>query len=131
MAESNTKIAGDNAALTSAAGGEVIPPERARPTHGPLPAGENINVRIVDVFNENPEHPPEASENWEVRVIYPNGLIKGHQQPKGSDTAHLVVKIRNQLRGMHGTRAGDLLTALPAKVEDLKPLTVLVFEGDK
>lgn len=112
-------------------GGEVIPPERARATHGPLEAGKDISVRIVDIFNENPEHPPEESENWEVRVLYPSGFIKGHQQPKGGDAAHLIGKIRNQLRGMHGgEKTGELKTQLPAKVEDLKNLT-LVFEGDK
>lgn len=111
--------------------GEIIPPTRSRATHNSLAAGEDISVRIIDIFNENPMHPPEQSENWEVRVLYPSGLIKGHQQPKSGDAAHLIPKIRNQLRGMHGgLKNGELKTALPAKIEELKNLT-LVFEGDK
>ena len=118
--------------LKSAGGGEVIHPDRARATHDPLPAGQPINVEITGVVNENPEHPPEASENWLVSVKFPTGFVKSFQQGKGSDAAHLIVKIRNQLRGMHGgTKTGDLTTAIPAKVEDLKVGTVLTFEGDK
>lgn len=112
--------------------GEVIPPERARATHGPLPGGENIKVLITEIFNENPAHPPEASENWEVRVRYPSGLIKGHQVPKGADAAFIIPRIRNQLRGMHGgEKLGELTTTLPAKVEHMQAGFAITFEGDK
>lgn len=118
--------------LLPAGHGEVIPPHLSRPTHEALKSGDNIVVKIVEIFHENPEHAPEESENWEVRIEYPNGFVKGHQIAKGADAALLIPKVRNQLRGMHGgEKNGNLLTALPAKIEGLTAGATLTFEGDK
>lgn len=118
--------------LNHAGQGEVISPELARATHDPLPDGQPISVEVVDLFHENPEHAPEESDSWEVRIKYPTGFVKGHQIAKGADASHLVSKIRNQLRGMHGgSKTGNLTTQLPAKIEELQVGTILTFEGDK
>lgn len=108
--------------------GEVIPPENARPTAGKLPKGK-IAVEILSVDHENPNHPPEASENWEVAVEYPDGNVKSHQIAKTATVGNLITAIRNQIKGRHGADAGAIKTTLPAAIEDLAGET-LIFSGE-
>lgn len=114
-------------AIKPTAFAEIIAPENTRPLAAPLKKGP-ISVVVGDVTPENPEH--EESENLMVAVKYPNGVVYDHQIANDGDASHIVIKIRNKIRGLHGQEIGDLQTKLPTKIEDLAGKT-LVFGGIK
>ena len=125
-------------------GGVKEPHEITEPFADPLPAGD-VNVKVLDVQDENPEQASKHSRNWEVQCEYPDGFIANHQVPKTSDTSPeevnqeiLLLMIRNKLRGRHGIPhgnkpaegnhglnhiAGELLTPMP-KIRDLAGVTL-------
>lgn len=119
--------------------GGVIAPHLVERAVGDLPVGD-ISIKVVEVFDENPEHATKYSENYEVRVEYPDGVIIGHQIPK-TDTTHqrLLEMIRNKLRGRHGLPksakvaegehrlnhvAGDLITEIDCTTQQLAGKTL-------
>ncbi len=107
--------------------GHVIAPDKAAPLAEALPPGK-IVVKILTVTGENPDHPPEDSEHWEIAVEYPDGYIKSHQVAKTASVGTLVNMIRGQLLGRHGALGGEIMTKLPAGLEELAGKT-LTFGG--
>lgn len=108
--------------------GEVISPDKARPVAGALPKGF-IEVEIMSVEHENPNHPPEQSEHWEVEVEYPDGYVKSHQVAKTATMGVFLTMVRNQLKGRHGAIVGVLATDLPDGFPALAGMT-LAFDGE-
>lgn len=108
--------------------GSVTAPAQSRPTAPNLPKGR-IEIKIIAVEHENPEHPPEMSDHWEILCLYPDGFKKSHQIRKTADLEHLLERIRAQLKGRYGCEnAGNIVGKIISALDDLGGRSI-TFEG--